>query len=254
MSTDYSNVFKKATLDLYLKELSREYKRLVGRNMPAEIILIGGAAVIEGYGFREMTTDVDAIITAASAMKDAINMVGDRYGLPNGWLNADFQKTASYTDKLLQYSSFYKTFNQVLNVRIVTGEYLIVMKLRAFRQYKNDISDIVGVLAEHESRGDSITLERIDLAAENLYGSWDDFPEGARSFIIKTLSAGNYEEIYGRVRKNETDIREQLVDFQKDNPGALTEENVGNVLNILRSKKASGDRKDDNGASTEMKN
>ena len=237
MSSEYYNVFKKSNLDLYLKDLSKEYKKLAGRNMPAEIILIGGAAVIESYGFREMTVDVDAIITANSAMKDAINIVGDRYGLPNGWLNADFQKTSSYTDKLLQYSSFYRTFNQVLNVRIVTGEYLIVMKLRAFRQYKNDISDIVGVLAEHEMRGDSITMDRINEAVDNLYGSWKNFPGGARDFITETLSAGNYGEIYSRVRKNETEIREMLVDFQNNNPGTLTAENVSDVLEILRARK-----------------
>ncbi len=84
MSTENTNVFKKDNLDLYLKELAKEYKKLVGRNMPAEIILIGGAAVIENYGFRDMMTDVDAVTSAASAMKDAINHVGDRFNLPSG--------------------------------------------------------------------------------------------------------------------------------------------------------------------------
>ena len=237
MSTENSNVFKKDNLDLYLKELAKEYKKLVGKNMPAEIILIGGAAIIESYGFRDMTTDVDAIITAASAMKDAINLIGDRYDLPHGWLNADFQKTDSYSNKLLQYSSFYKTFNQVLNVRVVTGEYLIAMKLRAFRQYKNDLSDVIGVLTEHEKRGDGIPIERIDRAVENLYGSWDGFPHGARDFITKTLSAGNYESVYQLVRKNEKDAKEQLVEFQDNYPGVLKGENVNDVLQNLRAKR-----------------
>ncbi len=97
MSTENSTVFKKDNLDFYLKELAKEYKKLVGKKMPAEIILIGGAAIVESYGFRDMTTDVDAIITASSAMKDAINLTGDRFNLPNGWLNMDFQKTAAYS-------------------------------------------------------------------------------------------------------------------------------------------------------------
>ena len=79
MSTENANVFKKDNLDLYLKELAKEYKKLVSKNMPAEIILIGGAAIIESYGFRDMTIDIDAIINAASAMKDAINRIGGRY-------------------------------------------------------------------------------------------------------------------------------------------------------------------------------
>lgn len=241
MSTENTNVFKKDNLDLYLKELAKEYKKLVGRNMPAEIILIGGAAVIENYGFRDMTTDVDAVISAASAMKDAINHVGDRFNLPSGWLNADFQKTGSYSSKLLQYSSFYRTFNQVLNVRVVTGEYLIAMKLRAFRQYKNDLSDIIGILAEHEKRGDPMTFERIGKAATDLYGSWNDFPKGAKDFIVNTLSSGNYEKVYDFVRQNEKDAKEDLIYFEGKYPGALKTDNVDDVLQSLRARK----RRDD---------
>ncbi len=241
MSIESSNVFKKDNLDLYFKELAKEYKRLVGGKMPAEIVLIGGAAIIESYGFRDMTADVDAIITAASAMKDAINLIGDRYGLPNGWLNADFQKTDSFSSKLLQYSAFYRTFNQVLNVRVVTGEYLIAMKLRAFRQYKNDLSDIIGILAEHVKREDYISADRIEQAVKNLYGTWDGFPEGARDFITNTLAAGNYEKVYELVRKNEKDTKEQLIDFQENNPGVLKGENINDVLKSLRARKQKDD-------------
>lgn len=242
MSTENSNVFKKDNLDLYLKELAKEYKKLAGGNMPAEIILIGGAAVIGSYGFRDMTTDIDAVITAASVMKDAINQIGDRFDLPNGWLNADFRNTDSYSNKLPQYSSFYKSYSRVLNVRIMTGEYLIAMKLRAFRQYKNDLSDIIGILAEHEKNGDGITIERIDKAVENLYGSWNGFPDGARDFITKTISAGNYEDVYSLVRKNEKETKEQLVEFQENYPGVLKGENVSDVLQSLREKKRNDDK------------
>ena len=237
MSTENTNVFKKDNLDLYLKELAKEYKKLAGKNMPAEIILIGGAAVIENYGFRDMTTDVDAVISAASAMKDAINRVGDRFDLPNGWLNTDFQKTGSYSSKLLQYSSFYKTFHQVLNVRVVTGEYLIAMKLRAFRQYKHDLSDIIGILAEHKKRGDPMTFDRIEKAVKDLYGSWNDFPKDAKGFIMKTLSAGNYEKIYELVRQNEKDAKNDLIDFEEKYPGTLKTDNVDDVLQNLRARK-----------------
>lgn len=241
MSTENTNVFKKENLDLYLKELAKEYKKLAGKNMPAEIILIGGAAIIENYGFRDMTTDVDAIISAASAMKDAINRVGDMFNLPTGWLNADFQKTGSYSSKLLQYSSFYKTFNQALNVRVVTGEYLIAMKLRAFRQYKNDLSDIIGVLAEHEKRSDPMTFERIEKAVTAIYGSWDDFPNGAKDFILNTLSEKNYEMVYELVRQNEKVAKTDLIDFEENYPGELKTDNVDDVLQSLRARKRQND-------------
>ena len=237
MSTDNTNVFNKDNLDLYLKELAKEYRKLVGKDMPAEIILIGGAAIIENYGFRDMTTDIDAVINAASAMKDAVNRVGDRYGLPSGWLNADFCKTGSYSDKIIQYSAYHRTFNQVLNVRIVRGEYLVAMKLRAFRQYKNDISDIVGILAEHDRRGDKLTVERIDRAVKDLYGSWDGFSDEAVRFINDLLSGADYAAIYDLVRKNEKEAKDQLIEFEEQHPGELKAENVDEVLKTLRAKK-----------------
>jgi hypothetical protein len=79
-------------LNEYLKELAQEFRKLkrklngskmscTGRSC-AEVILIGGAAILANYGFREMTYDIDAIYNtsskagrawASSAMKDAIN-------------------------------------------------------------------------------------------------------------------------------------------------------------------------------------
>ena len=75
--------FTKENIDIYLKELAKEYRKLVGKGTPAELVLIGGASVLINYGFRDMTTDIDALIHAASSMKDAINRVGDRFDLPN---------------------------------------------------------------------------------------------------------------------------------------------------------------------------
>ena len=57
-----------------------------------------------------MTTDVDAVIHASSSMKDAINRVGDKFGLPNGWLNTDFTHTGSYSPKLTKYPSIIRPF------------------------------------------------------------------------------------------------------------------------------------------------
>ena len=109
----FEKPFTKDNLDQYLKELAKEFRKLNGKGMPADIILIGGASVVINYGFRDMTYDMDAIINAASSMKDAINHISDKYGLPNGWLNTDFMKTTSYTPRIMQYSQYYKTFSNM---------------------------------------------------------------------------------------------------------------------------------------------
>lgn len=147
MSFNNTSYFTKDNLDIYLKELAKAFRKFNGKSMPAEIILIGGAAILTNYGFREMTTDVDAIIHASSSMKDAINYVRDKYNLPNDWLNADFMRTSSYSPKLNEFSTYYRTFSNVLTVRTISAEYLIAMKLRSGRKYKNDLSDIIGILA-----------------------------------------------------------------------------------------------------------
>ena len=228
--------FTKDNIGLYLKELSKEYRRRVGKSMPAELILIGGASVLINYGFRNMTTDIDAIIQAASSMKDAINAVGDRYNLPNGWLNADFKKTDSYTPKLAEFSVYYKTYSNVLTIRTVSGEYLIAMKLRSGRQYKSDLSDILGILAEHERRGTPITMEHIKKAVGNLYGDWSSLPNESQSFIENVMENGNFEQLYEETVQGEQETKELLVKFEKDYPGETKNNNVDNIVENLQKK------------------
>ena len=54
--------FTKDNIDLYLREVAKEYRKQAGKKMPAELVLIGGASVLVNYGFRNMTTDIDALI------------------------------------------------------------------------------------------------------------------------------------------------------------------------------------------------
>ena len=228
--------FNKENLDHILKELAKEYKKLGGKKMPAEIILIGGAAVIENYGFREMTTDIDAVIEAASMMKEAVNHVGDRLNLPNGWLNDDFKKTDSYSKSLSEISVYYRTFSGVLNIRTVSAEYLIAMKLKAGRKYKNDLSDVVGILAEHKAKGDEISYDKIDSAMVKLYGSWDNVPEDSIVFIKDLMANGDYTSVFEDVRKNEKMAKELLVDFEDKYPGVTKTDNVDAILTSLKEK------------------
>ena len=226
--------FTKENIDTYLKEVAREYRKLAGKSMPAELILIGGASVLINYGFRNMTTDIDAVIRASSAIKDAIGRVGDRFELPGGWLNADFMNTDSYSAGLLQFSEYYKTFSNVLTIRTVAAEYLIAMKLRSGRQYKSDLSDVLGILAEHKKRGSPITSEQVRRAVIELYGTWEALPETSQEFIGNVMKDGRFEELYKQTAMGEKETRELLIRFEEDYPGVMKGSNVDAIAENLQ--------------------
>ena len=223
----------KENLDTYLKEVAKQFRKLNGKAMPAEITLIGGASILVNYGFRDSTYDVDALIQASSAMKDAINYVTDTLGLPNGWLNEDFKNTRSYTPRLVNYSKYYRTFSNVLTVRTITGEYLVAMKLMAYRQYKHDISDIVGILREQQNSDDPLTFERIDKAVTDLYDSWDNLPENAKSMIKSMLANEDMDALYKAYSNEEAAAKDALITFEDKYPDVLKEDNLADILRRL---------------------
>lgn len=235
--------FTRENLNEYLKELGKEFRRLNGTKMPAEIVLIGGAAILANYGFREQTYDVDAVIVASSAMKQAISNVGDKLNLPHGWLNADFKRTESYSDKLLTVSVYYKTFSNVLQVRMVAAEYLVAMKLMSGRRYKHDISDIYGILWEHQKNGEPLSKDSIVNAILELYGSMEKLPKASYGLLERIIENGDYEKLYNQSREDEKEAKEMLVDFQQQNPNMLKTENIDSVLEQIKRKRSAATKK-----------
>ena len=229
--------FTKENLDNCLKELAKEFRKKNGTRMPAEIILIGGASILINYGFREMTYDMDAIIKSSGTMKEAINAVGDRLGLPVGWLNTDFVNTDSYTPRLIEYSKYYKTFSNILQIRTVSAEYLVAMKLMAGRQYKNDLSDVVGILIEQEERNAPLSFDKIHKAVIDLYDSYEKIPENSRNFIDAVFKKENLHEFYKQCRELEQENKDVLIGFQENYPGVLNGDNLANILKAAKAKK-----------------
>lgn len=202
--------------------------------MPAEIILVGGASVLINYGFRDMTNDMDAIIQASSSMKEAINRVGDRMNLPNGWINDDFVKTKSYSHNLILHSKYYRTFSNIVNIRTVTSEYLIAMKLMSLRNYKADMSDIIGIIYEEKNGGRTITLDDVKKATTELYGDYNALPELSRKFIDDVFNAKDLLTMYKKVRVDEYTNKELLLEFEEDYPNVLKEDNLADILKKLK--------------------
>lgn len=224
------NTFTKENLDYYLKELAKEFRKRNGKNMPAEIVLVGGAAILVRYGFREMTYDIDALITASSTMKEAVNAVGDRLNLPNGWLNADFKNTSSYSPKLSQYSNYYRTYSNVLSVRTISAEYLVAMKLMSGRRYKKDFSDIIGILMEQERMGEPLNYQRIDCAVKNLYGGWENISDYAAQLLKAALGSGDLNELYKEQEQEEAISRKAVIQAQKYDAEKWKESNLDMII------------------------
>lgn len=223
----------KDNLDTYLKEVAKQFRRLNGKSMPAEITLIGGASILINYGFRDSTYDVDALIQASSSMKDAINYVTDTMGLPNGWLNEDFKSTKSYTPRLVNYSKYYRTFSNVVTVRTITGEYLVAMKLMAYRQYKHDISDIVGILRDQQKAGDPLSYERIEKAVTDLYDGWENLHADAQAMIRSILDNEDLDALFEAYANEESAAKDVLITFENKYPDVLEEDNLTDILSHL---------------------
>ena len=111
------------------------------------------------------------------------------------------------------------------------------MKLRSGRQYKNDLSDVLGILAEHEKRNQPISMEQIQNAAVHLYGTWDALPPASIEFIENAMRTGQFEKQYAEVAAYEQASLEVLVRFDATYPGGVNEANTDQILKLLQERK-----------------
>lgn len=232
------NGFTRDNIDFFLKEVAKEYRKLA-KKMPAEVILVGGASVIINYGFRKLSYDIDADVRASDAMKQAVNKVTDEHNLANGWLNSDFKNTASYSSKIREVSIHYRTFSNIVEFRTISAEYLIAIKLMSGRQYKNDLSDVVGILYEQQQKGEPISLEKIKDAFEFLYEKdWNLMPESSQSVLLSAVASNDLLDVFNQIKQMELSNKEFIEGFQDKYPDVLCADNVDDVINAA--KKAAG--------------
>ena len=94
MSFDF--MMRKEDMDKYLNELAKELRKFEGRNAHFEIVIAGGASIVQNYTFRQMSSDIDAMINDR-AIRDAARRVADKFDLPMDWINSDFEHTIIYS-------------------------------------------------------------------------------------------------------------------------------------------------------------
>lgn len=225
-----SNELRKPDIDLYLYELAKAYRKQNRHSMQVEIVIVGGASVLLNYSFRDSTTDIDAVLSAKAELLSAARVVQEKFGLPDGWVNADFSRTTSYSPRLVQHSKHYKTFCGVLNVRTVEGKYLFAMKLMSFRQYKKDISDLIGIAKELSEVGTPLTIAQIHLAVEDLYGNVEKLPEGALSMAEHILECEDLEALFYDTIEEERRAKRALLDAQRCYPDKVNDANANSFI------------------------
>ncbi|MCL2720587.1 MAG: DUF6036 family nucleotidyltransferase [Treponema sp.] len=228
------NEINKENLEFYLREFAKVFKKLNGSRMPAEIVLVGGAAVLTNYNFRKSTGDIDAIIKSSSVVKEVIGIIGNKFKLPNDWLNTDFEKTKSYSPKLREVSVHYKTFYNILEIRTIKSEYLVAMKLMAGRDYKHDFSDIVGIFGEQQKNGNPILKENIEKAIVTLYDKIENLPKDSIDFINKIyLNKYNYEVLFSEIKSEEENVRKLIKNYTDKFPDTIIKDNINIIVKKL---------------------
>ena len=218
-------------LDYLLVELGKEYRKL-SKN-PIQIIVVGGAAILTRYSFRIMSLDLDGMFVPNSdALKHAINNVADKNNIPTHWLNDDFKYTESFSKSIYLYSDYYKTFSNLIEVRLVKPSYLIAMKLVSSRIYRNDLSDVIGIILEERNNNNPIKKSDIIESLSNLYGG---NYEKKMSLESKQMLDEIYneeselEQMFVTIKENEVNNATTLSNIKKNNPTMKIDELIERI-------------------------
>lgn len=180
------------------------------------------------YGFRFNSNDVDCSDRGGVLMNDIINEIAKKHNLPSNWINTDFIRTKSFSNKLDQYSEYYKTYGYgALDVRTIKDEYLVAMKIVSARKYKNDYSDIYGIINECKNNGKTITFEKINKALIDLYGSIDVADKDAFGFTRKVIEQPELFD-YESIREQEKQAMVSVIEMS--NEGNLDSEDIDYIL------------------------
>ena len=173
---NFDSIFQKLA-DLYVSKVPTE---------KVDVFIVGGCAILLQFNYRLSTMDIDAIFNENDFFIQCVEEISKEMNLPPDWLNQDFVDTPSYSPKIVEVASLYKTFNNFINVYITNTEYLIAMKLKSSRPTGGDLDDIVKMVYELRYNGSTITYRDVINAYEFLYS---DYSNTYSYFLEKTKEA-----------------------------------------------------------------
>ena len=162
-------------------ELSEELER---QGLRGHVYIVGGAALIAGYGRKRSTHDVDGrIVYEKRGVMEAARRLAEKHDLPTNWLNENATLFMPHTDD----SQATTVFNSpALVVTGASARHLLAMKIDAGRA--EDVEDIQWLL-------DELRIENLDEAIEV---HWTTYPQSR----LPTTNRKRLEEAFSRRTSN----------------------------------------------------
>lgn len=125
-----------------LQELVEELERLGHKS---DIYIVGGAALMLGFGARDATRDIDAVLTPRTEILPLVAQIARRRNLTDDWLNS---AAAMYVPPWPDDPNPRLIISTGrVQVSIASAEMLLAMKIHASRG-RQDIDDLRFLLAE----------------------------------------------------------------------------------------------------------
>ena len=105
--------FKKESIDFVLETLAKKCKekRLTG---PINIYIVGGASLVLTFDYRKTTIDIDAYYESSEELSNAFSEVAKELELPSDWINKEFAKTPSYSEKIFNVAKIYSIYEEII--------------------------------------------------------------------------------------------------------------------------------------------
>ena len=158
----------KAKLETAFELLAKKCKEN-NISSPINLYVVGGASILINFDFRKATLDVDAYCDKIDELKDIIVEISLELYLDDDWINDDFINTPSYSDKIVELSVLYKSFDNVIYVYTLEPKYMIAMKLKSSRPDGGDLDDIKRMIFELKLSGVELSFDEIMEAYDYLY-------------------------------------------------------------------------------------
>jgi len=125
-----------------LEDLSTELEQ---RERHSKIYIVGGAALMLGFGTRDATKDIDAVITPRGEIMPVVLEIARRRNLTDDWLNS---AAAMYVPPWPEDPNPRILIStEHVQISIASADMLLAMKIHASRG-RQDIEDLRFLLAE----------------------------------------------------------------------------------------------------------